>query len=191
VACRFGLKLQQLVRPHMIVTGLGFGVFFTIPTLAVQNAVPYTMLGVVTGTTRYLQQVGATLGIAVVGTVVNNSITSDITAHLPAGASQLPAQALAAATNPQVLVNQAYHDEVVANAVKYGGQAAQQTLDQIFTALQHSLAIGIQQGLLVVLGFSLVMLVATLFLKNVPLRAGWGDVSEWSAEGAESSWGAA
>jgi MFS family permease len=158
----------------MIVTGLGFGIFFTIPTLAVQNAVPYAQLGVVTATTRYLQQVGAALGVAVVGSVGANGISSNIAAHLPAGASQLPAQALAAATNPQVLTNPAYHDQVVANAVKYGGAAAQQTLDQIFTALQHSLAVAIGQGFVVVLGFSLVMLVATLFLKNVPLRATWG-----------------
>ena len=158
----------------MIVTGLGFGIFFTIPTLAVQNAVPYTQLGVVTATARYLQQVGASLGIAIVGSVVNNGISSNIAAHLPAGAAQLPAQALAAATNPQVLINPAYHDQVVANAVKYGGPAAQGTLDQIFTALSHSLAVGIGQGFVVVLGFSLAMLVATLFLKNVPLRASWG-----------------
>jgi MFS family permease len=173
----------------MVITGLGFGIFFTIPTLAVQNAVPYTQLGVVTATTRYLQQVGATLGVAVVGSVVANGISSNIAAHLPAGASQLPAQALAAATNPQVLTNPAYHDQVVSNAVKHGGPAAQQTLDQIFTALAHSLAVGIGQGFLVVLGFSLVMLVATLFLKNVPLRASWGApaAAEPSADGA---WGA-
>jgi hypothetical protein len=104
--------------------------------------------------------------------------------HLPAGASQLPAQALAAATNPQVLPNQAYHDEVVGNAVRYGGQAAHGLLDQVFTALQHSLAVGIQQGMVVVLVFGLVMLGATLFLKNLPLRATRGAAP---AEGAEAS----
>jgi EmrB/QacA subfamily drug resistance transporter len=177
----------------MVITGLGFGIFFTIPTLAVQNAVPYTQLGVVTATTRYLQQVGATLGVAVVGSVVNNGISSNIAANLPAAAHQLPAQALTAATNPQVLTNPAYHDQVVANAVRYGGPAAQQTLDKIFTALQHSLAVAIGQGFVVVFGFSLVMLVATMFLKNVPLRASWGApvAAESSATGspAGGAWG--
>ena len=112
---------------------------------------------------------------------MNHGISSDFAGHLPAGTQQLPAQALAAATNPQVLVNQAYHDQVVANAVTYGGQAAQGTLDQIFIALQHPLAIGIGPGMLVVLGFTLAMLAATLFLKNLPLRATWG------AEPAEGS----
>lgn len=179
----------------MVITGLGFGIFFTIPTLAVQNAVPYTQMGVVTGTSRYLQQVGATLGIAVVGSVVANGINSDINSHLPAGASQLPAAALSAATNPQVLTNPAYHDQVVANAVKYGGPAAQGTLDQIFTALKHSLAVGIGEGMVVVLGFSLLMLAATLFLKNVPLRSGWGPATEpaggSAGPSAGSEWGQA
>ncbi|MFI5259972.1 MAG: MDR family MFS transporter, partial [Candidatus Limnocylindrales bacterium] len=173
----------------MVITGLGFGIFFTIPTLAVQNAVPYTQMGVVTGTARYFQQVGATLGIAVVGSVVANGISSDINGHLPAGASQLPAAALSAATNPQVLTNPAYHDQVVANAVKYGGPAAQGTLDQIFIALKHSLAVGIGEGMVVVLGFSLVMLAATLFLKNVPLRSGWGPATESAAGSAGGSSG--
>jgi MFS family permease len=183
----------------MIVTGLGFGIFFTIPTLAVQNSVPYTILGVVTGTTRYLQQVGATLGVAVVGTVVTDTLNSNISAHLPPGAQHLPAQAIAAATNPQVLVNPAYHDQVVASAVKYGGPAAQQTLNQIFAALHHSLAVGIEQGLVVVLGFSLAMLAATLFLKDVPLRASRGESASWGEAPASVSaggsgggaWGAA
>ncbi len=174
----------------MVITGLGFGIFFTIPTLAVQNAVPYTQLGVVTGTARYLQQVGATLGIAVVGSVVANGISSDINGHLPAGASQLPPAALSAATNPQVLINPAYHDQVVANAVKYGGPGAQAALDQIFTALKHSLAVGIGEGMVVVLGFSLMMLAATLFLKNVPLRSGWGEQTATADAGSAAvGWG--
>ncbi len=62
----------------MVGAGLGLGVFLSTLTLVVQNAVPYTMLGVATGASRYLQQAGATLGIAMVGTVVNNTVSGDI-----------------------------------------------------------------------------------------------------------------
>ncbi|MGO9205930.1 MAG: MFS transporter [Candidatus Limnocylindrales bacterium] len=174
----------------MVGAGLGLGVFLSTLTLVVQNAVPYTMLGVATGASRYLQQAGATLGIAMVGTVVNNTVSGDISAHLPAGAQQLPAQALSAATNPQVLTNPAYRDQVVSNAVKYGGPGAQQLLDQIFTALRHSLAIGVQDGLVVVLVFGLGMLATTFFLKDVPLRAGWGEQpADGKTASAASGWG--
>jgi MFS family permease len=67
----------------MILAGLGTGVFFTVPTLAAQNAVPASQMGVSTAATRYLGQLGATLGIAIVGTVVNSSTASSLTQLLP------------------------------------------------------------------------------------------------------------
>ena len=184
----------------MVLAGVGLGIFFSILTLAVQNAIPRTMMGVGTAATRYLQQAGGTLGIAVVGTVVNNTISSDIVTRLPAGAQQLTAQGIAAATNPQVLVNQQYHDSLVNTAKQFAARGAvaaaqaqgkipsgpghdaavnaiasqaaaqaQHLLEQIFAALKHSLMLGIQHGLTVVLLFALIMLVATFFLKDVKL----------------------
>ena len=40
-------------------------------------------MGVSTAATRYLGQWGATLGVAIVGTVVNSSTASSLTQHLP------------------------------------------------------------------------------------------------------------
>jgi MFS family permease len=185
----------------MALAGLGLGVFFSLLTLAVQNAVPRTQLGVGTSATRYMQQVGGTLGVAVVGTVVNNTIASDIMSHLPAGAQQLTAQGLTYATNPQVLVSPVYHNFVVQTAEHYAEQAALaaaqaqgvipigpggtavktaiaqqadasalQLLNEIFTALKHSLTLGIEHGLTVVLFTAAGMLVLAMFLKDVPLR---------------------
>ncbi len=185
----------------MVVAGLGLGVFFSLLTLAVQNSVPRTQLGVGTSATRYMQQVGATMGVAVVGTVVNNTVATDISAHLPTGAQQLTSAGIAAATNPQVLVNPAYQATLVQTAQHYAAQAAVasaqaqgaippgpagtavmnsiiqqadantlQLLNEIFTALKHSLALGVEQGLLVVFFVTVSMLVLSLFLKDVPLR---------------------
>ncbi|HEY4388263.1 MAG TPA: DHA2 family efflux MFS transporter permease subunit, partial [Ktedonobacteraceae bacterium] len=67
----------------MILTGIGAGVFFSLPQLAAQNALPASRLGVGTAATRYLGQLGATLGIAIVGTVVNSSVTGDLMQRLP------------------------------------------------------------------------------------------------------------
>jgi EmrB/QacA subfamily drug resistance transporter len=108
----------------MVLAGLGLGVFFALLTLAVQNAIPRTQLGVGTGATRYMQQAGGTLGVAVVGTVVNNTIAGDIGARLPVNAQQLTPAGIAAATNPQVLVNPVYHDNIVRTAQHYAAQAA-------------------------------------------------------------------
>ena len=66
----------------MIVVGIGLGSFFSLSVIA-QNAMPPSRLGVSTAATRYLGQVGATLGIAIVGTVVSSSIAGNLLHRLP------------------------------------------------------------------------------------------------------------
>lgn len=66
----------------MILVGIGLGSFFSLSVIA-QNVVPANRLGVSTAATRYLGQVGATLGIALVGTVVSSSSAGNLLHHLP------------------------------------------------------------------------------------------------------------
>jgi EmrB/QacA subfamily drug resistance transporter len=106
---------------YMVLVGIGTGSFFALGPVA-QNAVPVSRLGVSTATTRYLGQLGATLGIATVGTVVNSAVSGDLTRHLPT--------------------------------------------DQAGKLLLSS---AIQHGFVAVLIFALLALLATFFLKDVPL----------------------
>jgi MFS family permease len=71
----------------MALTGVGIGAFFSLPTVAVQNALPASQLGVGTAAVRYLGQVGATLGIAIVGTAVSSAVSGDLMQKLPATAA--------------------------------------------------------------------------------------------------------
>jgi len=189
----------------MIIAGVGLGMFFPVQTLAVQNALPRRMMGVGTGAVRYMQQVGQTLGVAIVGAVVNNTIASDIVKRIPASTAQrLTPQGLKFATDPQALVSPTYHDTVVKTAQGFaersaGAQAAAHTppgpgqaaaiaaakaqaahqvatlLDQVFAALKQSLVVAIQHGLLTMLIFCALVILAALLLKDVRLRQGFGD----------------
>ncbi len=60
----------------MIMARLGIGSIFSVLYLAAQNVLPLTQLGVGSALVRYLGQMGSTLGVALVGTVVNQSLTS-------------------------------------------------------------------------------------------------------------------
>ncbi len=71
----------------MVLAGAGIGPFFTLPMVAVQNAVPEGQLGVSTAAVRYLGQVGASLGIAIVGTAVTSAISGNLMSHLPTSAA--------------------------------------------------------------------------------------------------------
>jgi EmrB/QacA subfamily drug resistance transporter len=72
-----------LAIAFMVLTGVGIGAFFSLPTVAVQNALPASQLGVGTAAVRYLGQVGATLGIAIVGTAVSSAVSGDLMHKLP------------------------------------------------------------------------------------------------------------
>jgi len=179
----------------MVIAGIGLGPFFSVLTIAAQNALPRTRLGVGTASVRYLGQLGAVLGVAIVGTVVNQTLANEIVKRIPARTvKQLTPQGLKFATNPQVLVNSQYHDTVVQTAKGYAqriavaqvppgpqhdqiavsvaAQAAQQVLhllNQVFEALRLSLAVAVQHGFIAILLFSVAALVATFFLKDVPM----------------------
>lgn len=199
---------------YMVVAGIGVGIFFSILTLAVQNSLPRTRLGVGTGAVRYLSQLGSTLGVAIVGTVVNNTIASDIVARLPASAvRQLTPAGLKFATNPQVLVNSTYHDTVVKTAEGFAQkiavakaianippgaqhdaiahqaamqaiQQSQHLLNQDFDALRLSLAVATQHGFVTILFFSVATVVVAFFLKDVPLVKSWDEAGTQATEPA-------
>ena len=172
----------------MVITGLGLGVFFSVLNLSAQNALPRTRLGVGTAAVRYMGQVGAILGIAVIGSVVNSTIANDVATRVPASvARQLTPAGLKAATNPQVLTNPDARNAVIDAAKHFATQhvpagpqhdfivqqIAQQvthTLNQVFDALKLSLAVAIQHGLLTVLVFSAAMIVGSFFLKDIPMK---------------------
>ena len=179
----------------MVIAGIGLGPFFSILTIAAQTALPRTRLGIGTSAVRYLGQLGSVLGVAIVGTVVNNTLASDIAGRLPAATvKQLTPQGVKFATNPQVLVNPTYrdtvvdtakhfaaqsavaqvpsgpqHNQVAASAAAQAMQQAQHLLDQVFAALKLSLAYAIQHGFIAVLVFCGIIIVATFFLKDLPM----------------------
>ncbi len=164
----------------MVITGLGLGMFFPVLTLAVQNAIPRSRLGVGTGAVRYMQATGQVLGVAIVGTVVNNSLAVEFPKRIPTLAKRLlPAQALQAAQNPQALISPDFQHSLISTsiqqALRHGAPpSVNQTIpalyQQVFEALRVALSVSIIQGFLVVLGICVVTFLLTFLLKDIPLR---------------------
>ena len=73
----------ELVR-DMVVTGLGIGVMLSLFTIVVQNAFPFRQLGQVTATLSFFRQMGSTMGLAIFGVVLSNSLLSNLQASIPA-----------------------------------------------------------------------------------------------------------
>jgi EmrB/QacA subfamily drug resistance transporter len=151
------------VTRNMVVIGLGIGMMLPILTTAVQNAMPRSQLGAGTGAVSYLRSLGSTLGVAIIGTVVNSTFASELPKYLPQAASRLPQALLDAATNQQVLVNPPYRQQV-ASHLPSG------LFDQLVEATRQTLALGIGHAFWVALGICGLALIISLFLKDVPLQ---------------------
>ncbi|MEA2269255.1 MAG: hypothetical protein QOC64_1865 [Solirubrobacteraceae bacterium] len=72
-----------LAALYMLILGLGLGMVMQVLVLAVQNAVPYELLGVATSGATLFRSMGGCLGTAMLGAVFANRLTDALAAHVP------------------------------------------------------------------------------------------------------------
>lgn len=172
----------------MIVFGLGLGIGMTIFMLAVQNAVDSKDLGVATASVQLFRNLGGTIGIAVMGTILSTSIASKMKVLVaPGGRMNLatldPAMAekLAQYQNPQILLNQPKLI-VIQNSLP---APVQSVFTQLIESLREALAASLSNVFLTGAILLAVALVLTFFLKEIPLRTSVRNVSNASASDPE------
>jgi len=147
---------QTSLTLDMIVVGLGLGAVLQTYTLVVQNATSREDLGVATSTTQLSRSLGATLGTAIFGTIMTNGMKTEIPKHLPPRALQGPQAAelsdgggVGAVLDPNTL-----------------GQLP----DAVATGIREGLAAAMHPVFVAGLPILAVALIATLFIKELPLR---------------------
>jgi EmrB/QacA subfamily drug resistance transporter len=77
----------------MVFIGAGLGFVATVTLLSVQNAVPWSLRGVATASTQFFRTMGGTVGVAVMGTILNAQMAlrfGPIFAQFSAAASRIP-----------------------------------------------------------------------------------------------------
>ena len=95
----------------MIVFGAGLGIGMPVFTLTVQNAVSPAQLGVVTASSQLFRNLGGTIGIAVMGAIMQSRLVKNMKAAVSGAESNITqldpktAEQLAAFQNPQMLLN--------------------------------------------------------------------------------------
>ncbi len=85
----------------MLVLGMGLGSTMQILVLVVQNAVPYSELGVATSGATFFRSIGGSFGTAVFGAIFSNVLVGNLIRHL--GGARLPAGMSSSRVTPAVL----------------------------------------------------------------------------------------
>ncbi len=138
----------------MVVFGIGLGIALQVYTLIVQNATARRDLGVATASTQFFRNVGSTVGIAVFGTIMSSGLAGNIASHLPPGVAEQMA-----ASGQEVNAGAVLDPSVLA------GLPA-----EVATGVQRGLADSLHDVFLWGLVPFVLALVATVFIKELPLR---------------------
>lgn len=151
-----GTENGTVVR-NMIIAGMGLGMCMQTYTLVVQNAAQQADLGVATATTQLSRSIGSTAGVAILGTVLSQSMASEIPSRLPADrAAEFGSVSAGSVLDPSALA---------------------QLPPDVLEAVRAGLAASLQNVFTVSLPFIAFALVATLLIREIPLRRTLSEVA--------------
>ncbi len=182
----------------MFVTGLGIGPTLSVFTIVVQNAVPVRALGVATSNLTFFRQIGGSVGLALLGTVFGNRLTSELTTQLTPLAPKL----IAAGVPPQALQN--LGGGQATSLVEVGKDLGTTLLaaipepirtkvtpfiGDIVTGIHQAFSISIGEVFLIGAGTSVAAFAVTLAMRELPLRKTMDDRRPGAAS-AEAAVGA-
>ena len=130
-----------------------------------------SILSSATSAIQFVRQIGGILGLAVLGSIVNQQLKEKIPQDVPASAlARVPAQFRSQITDPQVLFSDQVDKATAAIPNPAARAAFQQTIDVIRGGVRLALADSLHVAFevsLVALGLSLVL---TLFIREIPLK---------------------
>ncbi|MCU1425226.1 MAG: transporter [Microbacteriaceae bacterium] len=156
-----------LICVYLLVFGAGLGFIMQVVVLVAQNAVPAAEIGTATSTNNYFREVGASLGVAVFGTIFTTRLTDNLKdVFTGAGASASDAANATSTLDPQTLSS--LPDEV---------------RDGIVVAYADALA-PVFWDLLPFIGIAFVL---SLFLRQIPLSDVAGLVARGEAIGGDEA----
>ncbi len=155
----------------MLVMGVGIGPSMSAYTLVVQNAVPQRLMGVATSNLTFFRQIGGSIGLAVAGTYLASTFTSQLPKNLAKGG--VPAQLYS------------HFSSGGGSSLTGVGNLAAQLQHLLPPALQHfvpAIVFAIHQSLAQAIGGSfwlgvaatILAVIASLYMREVPLRTHMG-----------------
>jgi len=155
------------VLTYMIILGAGLGVIMPLFVLTVQNAVDPSQLGVATSSVQLFRQIGGTVGVSLMGTIMSHQMSLKLNQSISSEAKNLIATTgMGKLTNPQVLFDPEGIEKIKASIPPEALSVFQNVLEGV----RISLASAIESVFFYSFIIMAINLVLVFFLKEIPLR---------------------
>ncbi len=171
--CMIFMKTVPVAVLSMVIFGSGLGLGMPVFMLAVQNVVDSKDLGVATASVQLFRNLGGTIGVAVMGTVLSANMTSKLNGLISSSAGSVSSGLdpgmfgrLTQLLDPQLLL-----DHAKLSAVQDSLPAtAQPVFAHLSALLKQALAGSLSNVFLTGTIVLVLAFVLTFFLKELPLR---------------------
>jgi len=164
----------------MFITGAGIGPTLSVFTIVVQNAVPFSQLGVATSNLTFFRQIGGSVGLAVTGTIFGTRLVEELPGQLTAAG--VPAQAVSqfsgastSALDNLVGVGGNLGEQILATVPEAFRAAVQPMIPLIVDGIHRAFTIGVTAAFQLGVVTTILAAGAALFMHEIPLRTHTGE----------------
>ena len=155
----------------IIFVGFGLGITLPLYTIAIQNAVPYSLLGVSTSLVPFFRSIGGAVGLAVLGSIMTNRFASEFIYHLSTTLKiKIESNIVSTlANNLQVLLSANPQTQLQLISSQLGLQDPA-VVSQVLVFLRQSLTSSLTTVFMIMLAITIVVFIINWFIKEIPLR---------------------
>jgi hypothetical protein len=151
----------------LLLLGLGIGPAMAGYTVVVQNSVPRERIGVATGTLTFFRQIGASIGLAVAGTIFSSSFANRLPTNL--AAEGVPQQLIPPLVKLSGALQNVGNGRALLERVLPG--PLHPLIPRVITGANDALALAIGDIFWVTIVAGVLGLACTLILRDLPLRS--------------------
>ena len=162
----------------MFITGLGIGPTLSVFTIIVQNAVPFSKLGVATSNLTFFRQIGGSIGLALLGTAFGQRLTSELPTQLVAAGvpEQFVNQFGGAGGNSEslIVVGQDLGTSILNGVPEQFRAFVEPLIPNIVQGIYQAYSIAVSSVFQIGMFTTIAALVAALIMRELPLRSTMG-----------------
>jgi MFS family permease len=163
------------------ILGVGIGPTLAVFTIVVQNAVPFSKLGVATSSIAFFRQIGGTVGLSIAGSLFGTQVAAQIPARLLVnGVPQSIVTGFQGGgfdQNSLLGVGTTLGQQILAVVPAAARQSVEPFVPKIVTSIYEAISLSIGFVFWLGLAASALALLAVFIIREVPLRSSLGPVA--------------